>query len=213
MTGLIRTLLSASLLAAGLLAGNAHADAIPYGASGSYNATNYSFTATATGEVTAYIIGGFGAGYENQLGMLVNGVLSSAGFGLDNHSSSLGQSFSLGTVNAGDTLVFVLKNLSLGDMAYSDASMNAAYDTAGAPGHNHIYSTAYTGTGPVVAGVPAGTYVAFEDLRFPASDYNYNDESFVFTNVATHTVPEAPMAALLPMLGLAAWLGGRRRRA
>jgi hypothetical protein len=213
MNRLSRTLLSSSLLLSGLWAGTAHADAIPYAHTFDYNATTYAFTAASTGDVIAYFMGGFSAGYSNQVGLLVNGVLSSAGYGLNNHASSLGQSFNLGPVNAGDSLVFVLNNLTLGNQAYSDASMNDAYDDSGAPGHNHIYSTAYTATDPVVAGVPTGTYVGFEDLAFPGSDYNYNDESFVFTNVATHTVPEAPMAALLPLLGLAAWLGGRRRRA
>jgi hypothetical protein len=36
-----------------------------------------------------------------------------------------------------------------------------------------------------------GTYVAFEDLPFPDSDFNYFDETYVFTDIAvTSTVPE-----------------------
>jgi hypothetical protein len=190
----------------------ASADAIPYPGSGSYNPVTYSFTAASTGDVIAYIVGGFGAGYTNEMGLLVNGVLSPAGFGLNNHTSNLGDAFNLGPVNAGDSLVFVLKNYTLGDYAYSDPNMNVAYDNPGAPGHNHIYSTAYTATGPVFGSVPAGTYVAFEDLRFPDSDYNYDDESFVFTNVGTTVVPEPGTlgllgASLLPALALI-----RRRR-
>lgn len=187
------------------------ADAIPYPGSGSYNPVTYSFTAASTGDVIAYIVGGFSAGYTNEMGLLVNGVLTPAGFGLNNHASNLGDSFNLGSVNAGDSLVFVLKNYSLGDYAYSDPGMNVGYDNPGAPGHNHIYSTAYTATGPVFGGVPAGTYVAFEDLRFPDSDYNYDDESFVFTNVGTTVVPEPGTIGLLAV-GLLPGLSLARRR-
>ncbi len=86
-----------------------------------------------------------------------------------------------------------------GDLVYSNPGLNAAYD--GTPtGHNHIYSTPYTGTGPVVDSIPPGTFVAFEG--FPGArppDYNYNDEDFVFTNVATASSPEP---ATLSMVGM-----------
>jgi PEP-CTERM putative exosortase interaction domain len=182
------------------------ADPIPYAASGSYNNTSYSFTAAMSGNITAYFVGGQQAGYTNEMGLLVNGTLTSAGFGLNNHSTALGTSFDLGMVNAGDVLTFVLHNLSLGEDAYSDPSMNTAYDSAGVTGHNHIYSTAYTATSPILSGAPTGTYIAFEDLPFPGSDFNYNDESFVFTNVATKSssVPEPDSLALigLGMVGM-----------
>jgi hypothetical protein len=209
----LRSSIAALILASGF-AQVAQADVIPYANIGSYNPTTYSFTATSTGDVTAYIIGGFSAGYTNQMGLLVNGVLSSAGYGLINHGSSLGQSFDLGSVNAGDTLTFVLHNITLGANAYSDASMNVGYDSpTDTLGHNHIYSTAFTGTSPAISGVPAGTYVAFEDLRFPGADFNYNDESFVFTNTTTHNgnVPEPTSVALLG-LGMMALLAIRRRQ-
>jgi hypothetical protein len=191
----------------------ASADPIPYPGSGAYNPTTYSFTAAADGDVIAYIVGGFGAGFTNELGLLINGVLSPAGFGLNNHSTVVGDSFNLGHANAGDTLVFVLHNLTVGADAYSDPAMNAAYDDAGVTGHNHIYSTAYTGTSPVFAGVPVGTYVAFEDLPFPDADFNYDDESFVFTNerVTASVVPEPGALALLG-LGLGCLAAIRTRR-
>jgi hypothetical protein len=171
---------------------NVRADAIPYPFIGIENPVIYSFTATATGDVIAYFAGS-GAAYHNELAMLVNGVLSPNGFGLENHSSAIGDSFNLGSANAGDTLTFVLHNITpgLGDL-YSDPTLNAPYDSFYFPtsSHNHIYSTLYTTTGPVFPGVPAGTYVAFEDLPAsnPAgSDWNYNDEDFVFTNISSVT--------------------------
>jgi hypothetical protein len=185
----------------------AQAGAIPYANVGSYNTETYSFTASATGDVVAYIVGGFSAGYTNELGLLVNGVLSSAGYGLINHASSFGDSFNFGSVNAGDTLVFVNHNINpLGLSVYSDSSLNVGYDFNG-DGQNHIYSTAYTGG--TLGSVPVGTYVAFEDLQFPFSDYNYNDESFVFTNI-TVSVPE-PSTLLLFGLGLLGFAAMRRR--
>lgn len=190
-------------LTLGLASGTASADVIPYGNAGHYNTTTYSFTAATDGDIVAYIVGGFRAAFTNEIGLLINGSLSTAGFGLNNHTSSLGDSFSLGSVRAGDSLVFVLHDLDLGQDAYSDPARNASYDDAGVTGHNHIYSTAYTATSPLLDGVPAGTYVAFEDLRFPGADYNYDDESFVFTNVETHPDLPEPASLLLVGAGLA----------
>ncbi len=199
-----------------LVAGSAlvaAADPIPYPDVGSPNPVTYSFTAAATGDIVAYFAGS-GAGYDEQLGLLDNGVLTAAGFGLDDHSSSVGQSFDLGPVTAGDTLIFVVDvtNPNLG-WIYSDPSMNTSYDLDGSVGHNHVYSTAYTATSPLLDGIPVGTYVAFEDLQFPDSDFNYFDETYVFTNVATvtHGLPDAASTLGLLGVGLAALLLVRRR--
>ncbi|MGA2557964.1 MAG: hypothetical protein ABSG04_16975, partial [Verrucomicrobiota bacterium] len=104
-----------------LLAGAAKVaahDLIPYPTSGTPNPVTYTFTATATGDIMAYFAGST-ASYDNELGMLDNGV-STGVIGLDNHSSALGQSLDLGHVTAGDTLVFVLQNNTLGGIdAYS----------------------------------------------------------------------------------------------
>jgi hypothetical protein len=69
-----------------------------------------------------------------------------------------------------------------------------------------VYSAAYAGDGLV----PTGTYVAFEELPAGGTDFNYRDENFVFTNIAT-TVPEPATLATLAMgLGL---MGALRRKA
>jgi hypothetical protein len=194
-----------SLLATALLAttaaGSAFADAIPYPSSGTENAATYTFTAATTGDLTAYFLG-TAASYTETLGLLVNGV-DTAITGLNNQSSSVGDSLSFGNVTAGDTLTFYISVLTTGDTWYSNAASNS-------DGANHVYSTAYTGG---VAGVPAGTYVAFEDLPASGSDFNYFDETFVFTNVATTpAVPEpANVALLLAGLGLMGFVARRRR--
>jgi hypothetical protein len=187
----------------------AYADAIPYPTPGSLNPVTYTFTAASSGHVIAYFAGSTAA-FDNQLGLLVNGVPSLAGFGLDNHSSAIGQSFDFGQVTAGDTLVFVLQIQGIpGNNVFSNASMNGAYDSPHVS-TNHVYSTPYTATTPFFAGIPVGTFVSFEDLPFNSSDLNYNDEDFVFTNVATTAVPE-PTSLLLMGTGL--FLVARRLRA
>jgi hypothetical protein len=183
---------------------------IPYASIGTYNPVSYTYTAASTGDITAYFTGA-SAGYDNQIGLLVNGV-STGVVGLDDHTSTIGQSLDLGHAQAGDSLTFVLDIISSGGtMVYSDPAMNASYDTGPATGstngHNHIYSTTYDGSSGQFAGVPSGVYIAFEDLSFPSSDYDYNDETFVFTNAVPHLggqgpgVPE-PASWALMLLGV-----------
>jgi hypothetical protein len=203
-----------AVLAIGFATAASASDAIPYPNPGFVNTQTYSFTAASTGDLTAYIVGGFSAGFDNQLGVLVDGV-QQGGFGLDNHTSNSGDSIDFGQVTIGQSLVFILHNLSVGQDAYSLASMNVAYDSADYTGsHNHIYSTAYTGD-PAIGTVPQGTYVAFEDEPFPGSDFNYDDESFVFTNTASVVSGGAPEPATWGLMlvgfgGLGAMM--RRRR-
>jgi hypothetical protein len=191
----------------------ASADAIPYPDAGTPNPVTYTFTATATTDVIAYFAGS-SAGYDEQLGMLDNGVLTSAGFGLDDHTSVIGQHFDLGHVTAGDTLTFVLDVISpaLG-FVYSNPALNVGYDSPGDTlGHNHVYSVPYTATSPVYAGIPVGTYVGFEDLPFPDSDFNYFDETYVFTDLTASTAVPEPASLILLAVGLIGIAAIRRRK-
>lgn len=194
------------------IAGSAYGQ-IPYPNSGNPNPVTYSFTAAATGDVIGYF-GGSGAGYDEQVGLLDGGVLTSGGLGLDDHTSTVGQAFDFGHVNAGDTLVFEDYIFDNSAAVYSDPSMNIAYDSidggGSVPNHNHLYSAA-AAANAVYAGSPAGTYVAFEDLPFPNSDYNYFDDTFVFTNVAAvASTPDASSTLLLAALAGAALLAARK---
>jgi hypothetical protein len=143
----------------------ARADAIPYPHLGTPNTASYAFRAAATGEIIAYFAGA-GAAFDLQLGLLVNGVDTGV-VGLDNKTSMIGQSLDLGHANAGDALTFVLHNLSLNELAYSDPTLNVPYDVDGSVGHQHVYSTPYTATSPILDSIPVGTFVSWADQPFP----------------------------------------------
>jgi hypothetical protein len=207
---------SALALALAAVSQNAIAQ-IPYPDPNTPNPNTYVFTAVSTGDVVAYFAGS-GAGFDEQVGMIDNTTATQSGFGLDDHSSAIGQAFDFGPVNAGDSLTFVdqietgggINNPTISGYVYSDPSLNVAWDTDGSVGHNHVYSVAAS-AGEAYAGSPAGTYVGFEDLPFPGSDFNYYDDTFVFTNVATNSVPDS--ASTLALLGGAmTGLAALRRR-
>lgn len=202
MRNLIRLII---LFMALLSISNAKADAILYPNAGTENTNLYTFTATADGEIGAYFYNET-AGYTNTLSLLVNGVITpeSAAGVLNNHTSSMGDFVNLGSVHTGDVLTFQLNVLSTGETLYSDKSLNN-------DGINHVYSTAFSGD--AVHGIPTGTYVGFEDLH-GGGDLDYDDETFVFTNVATAitAVPEPETYAMLLVgLGLIGFIAGRRK--
>ena len=192
-----KTTVAASLLALSA-AGSAFADAIPYSTPGTQNLVTYTFTSNG-GDVMAYFAG-TGASYNETLGLLIDGVDSGI-TGLQNHSVGVGASLDFGTIAAGKTLTFYIDVATTGDFFYSDKSLNT-------DGVNHVYSTSFSGSGSL----PAGTYVAFEDLN-GGGDLNYFDETFVFTNVGTTpAVPEpANLALLMSGLGLMGFVARRRR--
>ncbi len=182
---------------------------IPYPNAGTTNLETYTFTATATGNITAYFAGS-DAGHTDTIGLLVNGIATGI-IGLNNHTSNLGDSIILGSVTAGDKLTFFLNDANTSSTWFSDSTLNADGKT------QHVYSAQYDGLNPPLgAGIPAGTYVGFEDLAASqGGDFDYNDDSFVFTNVSTVT-NGTPLPAALPLfatgLGALGLLGWRRKR-
>lgn len=174
-------------LIVGLSAAAANADVIPYPDPGTENPENFTYTAAYDGDIVAYFYAS-DAAYTEEIGLLINGV-STGVFGLNNHTSNVGDSVVLGHVHAGDMLTFVDKIIA-GPPAvpafwYSDPSMNS-------DGAQHVYSTVFSGN----ALIPAGTYFGFEDLPAGRADWDYNDVQFVFTDMGSG-VPEAPTWGLM----------------
>ncbi len=176
---------------------------IPYCNPGTIAPTNV-FMAATTGDITGYFVqggaaSGGGAGDLDFVRMLdiTTGTMSPWLF--NNQTSLPGDTADFGFANAGDTLVFELQNVSLGGEIF------ASQPSLSEDGVNHAYATHFSGgilNGTVF---PAGTYVGMEDLPNGQSDFNYNDDSFIFTGVSQGTTPEPGTLALFGsgILGLA----------
>lgn len=173
-----------------LLAVTSSAGTIPYPGTGTQNPATYSFTAASSGDVIAYFDGRGKATFTDTLGLMVDGV-STGITGLNNQTSTIGESLDLGRVQTGDVLDFYMTVTNFNQIFYSDPTKNPG-------GINHVYSTSFAGDSMI----PAGTYVGFED----AIDFNYLDEQFVFTTATPSASPEpanfAPVG--LTLLGLTA---------
>jgi hypothetical protein len=167
---------------------------IPYPTPGVENPVTYSFTASTTGDIVAYQYATSSAGFDEQLGMLVNGVDTGIN-GLDDHNSSEGDELDFGTVQAGSVLTLYINVVGEPGPYYSNPSLNG-------DGVNHVYSALFAGGLPNEGGsvpIPAGVYVGFEDMSpvyDGSSGFDYQDTQVVFTDVTMNTIPEP-----------ASWLG------
>src|ERR1700733_7546470 len=199
-----------SILAAG--SAPLFADNIPYANAGQF-APDQNFTATATGNVTAYFYSS-DAGDEDKIILWDKTTGAMTAPSLENHSSAVGSSVSL-SVNAGDSLVFILDDVTTGQYFSSvDHFGVASPANYNDDGYNHAYSTPYSGG---VGGIPAGTYIGMEDLGvtglkpLSGSDLDYNDDNFVFTNVSAAATPE-PSTFILFGTGLVGAASALRRK-
>jgi len=162
---------------------------IPYPNPGAIAPTNV-FKAVATGNVTGYFYGS-GAGDTDYIGMFNVTTSTFSGWFFNNQTTAPGTSADFGPVSAGDALVFELWDVSSGLHFASVPALSA--DSI-----NHAYATSFAG-----GGIPAGIYLGMEDLPLGQYDLDYNDNQFVFQNVAA--TPEPGTLAMLGsgILGLA----------
>ncbi len=184
------------------------AGVIPYPSTGT-PAQVANLTATTTGPVEGYFVN-FSAADLDSIALIdvTTGVTSSHFF--VNQTTAAGTKADFGNVTAGDQLVFELFNSTLGTTVRSDAD--------NADGVAHAYISPFAGG--LLSGntFPAGDYVGFEDkLQSQTTDYDYNDDNFLFTNVSGTTpisqspVPEPGSLALFGTGALGLVAGLRRR--
>lgn len=173
-----------------------HASAIPYQEPGVINQQTYSLVALTSGDISVWFAGKGTAQNYDVLTAIVNGIPTGV-IGLDNQTSSIGQYLDFGHVNAGDTIVFEIQDLSSGKNWFTDNSKNS-------DGQNHAYMTTFAGGVMGAETVPAGYYFGFEDVTGCASDWNYRDYQFYMSTSVASAVPEPSTWAMMTLgfLGL-----------
>jgi PEP-CTERM motif len=93
--------------------------------------------------------------------------------------------FDSASLHNGDTLYFDLYNTSYSNDVFSSST------SISSDGENHAYITSFNGTIGSYGNI-VGTYVGMEDLPNHDSDWDYNDDTFVFANVNPKDPPPAP---------------------
>ncbi len=197
----------ASLFAAA--ATSAFGGAIPYPNPGTVAPEVTTYASSSAG-VQIYFYGST-ANYYDYVNVLDTHTGYTSGYILNNHGTSLGSELTIGTqpgqIDAGDQLVFYIESP---EGQFASLASYSADDT------NHAYITAFNGGTLNGVSIPAGLFVGLEDQASYHSDFNYNDDTFVFANVSAPgvnpSVTPEPSSLLLFGTGLISFSQVARRR-
>jgi PEP-CTERM motif len=212
----LKLLALASILATG--SSSLFAAAIPYPNPGTTLPATPELVTANSNTITAYFVS-VSASDTDTLFLFDETTHTLLGPAFGNQGSVQGDLFNF-AVTAGDTYALEIQNSS--DHPTQTFSSDPALSSDGG---QHAYLTPFAGgtlaNGDGTAGsflFPAGTYVGFEDLDFPLSggEPDYNDLTFVFTNVTpvinqTGLAPE-PSTFILLGTGLLGAAGAVRRK-
>lgn len=208
-----------------LLPINLFAGPIPYPNIGQIAPTT-TITATETGDIIGYFVQA-SAAYSDTVRMVDVTSGTTSAWLFPNQTTAVGTSADFGLVNYGDTLVFEIDDLNINQVFASDPTLSL-------DGVNHAYVTPFAGGTLYGQSIPDGIYVGMEDLNASNSDFDYNDDTFLFTNDASKfssfdktsnfststaagsptDTPEVPEPSTLILLstGLFAFAGALRHR-
>jgi PEP-CTERM motif len=159
-----------------LLPINLFAGPIPYPNIGQIAPTT-TITATETGDIIGYFVQASAANSDTVRMLDVTTGTTSAWF-FPNQTTAVGTSADFGFVSYGDTLVFEIEDLGINQVFASNPADSA-------DGVNHGYVTNFSGGTLYGQALPNGIYVGMEDLNASNSDFDYNDDTFLFTNDAS----------------------------
>ena len=176
-------------------------DCIPYCNVGNIAPTNV-FNATSTRQVTGYFVGKGPAGDTDYVRMLDLTSNTTGDWVFNNQTSQVGGMTDFGMANAGDVLVFEIWNETENLIFASQPSLSEDQQ-------NHAYAMHFSGGILNGYDFPAGTYIGMEDWPEGQSDWNYQDDQFIATNVTI--VPE-PGSLLALGSGILSLMGLARRR-